>query len=248
VTRVGQEPSYREVTRFCVRASDAITVPSVFLRDEARRLFDLDGKIEVIPNFVDTRGFTPPASRPAEAAAPVLVHVSNFRPVKRTTDLIEVLARVRRHLPARLVLIGDGPDRAATEARARDLGVAGATRFVGRRAEIAATLQEADAFLLTSESESFGVAALEAMSCGVPVFGYAVGGLPEVVGEQAGRLVAPHDVAALADAILALLGDREAWRAASTAARERAVGSFGREAILDRYQAFYRRLLARETP
>jgi L-malate glycosyltransferase len=260
VTRIGAHPSYRSITRFSVMASTAVTVPSEFLRGEATRLLDLPDTttIEVIPNFVETARFAPPAARdPARLAAlfpsaagepratgPVLFHVSNFRPVKRTVDLIEVLARLRRQVPARLVLVGDGPERSRTAERARELGLAGNVAFLGKRTDFADLLGHADGFLLPSESESFGVAALEALSAGVPVFGYRVGGLPEVVGD-AGRLVAPHDVDALAAAVLDLLLDPERRRAAGRAARERAVTLFPAERALDRYEACYTRTLER---
>jgi L-malate glycosyltransferase len=258
VTRVGAHPSYRSITRFTVAASDALTVPSAFLRVAATRLLAGDGApaIEVIPNFVDTDRFTPPAARdrgrldalfPAgsgnSANGPVLFHVSNFRPVKRVGDLLEVLARVRRHLPARLVLVGDGPERSAAAERARALGLDDCVCFLGQRTEFADALRQADAFLLPSETESFGVAALEALSSGVPVFGYRVGGLPEVVADGTGMLVAPGDVDALADALGAVLGDPARHAGMSRAARARAVAGFGRDAALDRYEACYRRVL-----
>ena len=169
-------------------------VPSVFLKDEARRLFSLPERltVEVMPNFVDTDRFAPRATRDTalleqlfgggnEHWGPLLFHVSTFRPVKRVVDVIEVLERVRRKIPARLVLVGDGPERARVETRVRALGLEGVVRFLGERRDFVSYLQQADAFLLPSETESFGVAALEALSAGVPVFGYDVGGLPELV-------------------------------------------------------------------
>lgn len=259
VTRIGAHPSYRSITRFSVMASTAVTVPSEFLRREAIRLLGLpdETRVEVIPNFVDTERFAPPAVRdPARLATlfppddggaeggPILFHVSNFRPVKRTADLIEVLARLRRRVPARLVLVGDGPDRSRAAERARELGIARSVAFLGKRTDFAELLGHADAFVLPSESESFGVAALEALSAGVPVFGYRVGGLPEVVAEDAGRLVAPHDVDALAAAVLDVVADPERRRAAGRSARERATALFPTDRALDRYEASYRRALA----
>jgi N-acetyl-alpha-D-glucosaminyl L-malate synthase BshA len=259
VTRIGADPRYRAVTRFTVAASNGLTAPSEFLRKEAERLLGASGAppIEVIPNFVDTAHFTPDGahdrSRLAalfpEAAGdedgPVLFHVSNFRAVKRTLDLVEVLARLRREMPARLVLVGDGPERERAAGRARDLGIANSVRFLGRRADFAEQLKDADAFLLPSESESFGVAALEALSCGVPVFGYRVGGLPEVVGDDAGRLVEPFDVEALTAAVRETVTDPARRAALGRAARARALERFRREPAIERYEAFYRRLLDR---
>ncbi len=254
VTRVGREPSYAAVTRFVVGAAAAVTVPSAFLRREAAALLgDAEAaRIEVIPNFVDPEAFRPPARRqperlaalcPDAGAGPVLFHASNFRDVKRPADLIEVLARLRRRVPARLVLVGDGPERAATAARARALGVAGAVGFLGSRADLAELLPHADAFLLTSESESFGVAALEALCAGVPVFAYRVGGLPEVVPPDGGTLVAPFDVDALAAAIHDALAEPGRRAALGRAARAHAVAHFHRDAILARYEACFRRVL-----
>lgn len=255
VTRVGREPSYAAVTRFAVAAADHVTVPSAYLRDEAAHLLGAAAatRIEVIPNFVDPDVFRPapegPPGRfdalfPVPAAGPVLFHVSNFRPVKRPGDLIAVLARLRRHLPARLVLVGDGPERTATAERARALGVAEAVCFLGPLADLSDLLPHADAFLLTSESESFGVAALEAMSAGVPVFAYRVGGLPEVVPADGGVLVAPFDVAALADAVHAVLADPPRHAALGRAARAHAIAHFHRDRVLARWEDAFRRVVA----
>lgn len=254
VTRVGREPVYAAVTRFAVGAADHVTVPSAFLRTAAAELLGAPAaaRIEVIPNFVDPEVFRPPAARapgrfaalfPGGEAGPVLFHVSNFRPVKRPADLVEVLARLRRRLPARLVLVGDGPERTATAARARALGVADAVCFLGPLAEVADLLPHADGFLLTSESESFGVAALEALSAGVPVFAWRVGGLPDVVPSDGGALVAPFDLDALAEAVHAGVSDPVRRAALGRAARAHAVAHFARDAVVARYEACFRRLL-----
>jgi L-malate glycosyltransferase len=246
VTRfASEESSYRELTRFSVTGSDAITVPSMFLQAEARRVFSLEEsrRIDVIPNFVDTDHFTPAAAAPS---ALTLFHVSNFRAVKRVADLIEVLVRVRKQVPAQLVLVGDGPERAHAAQRARDLGVAPYVSFLGKKIDFVERLRQADAFLLPSESESFGVAALEALSAGVPVFGYRVGGLPEVVTDDVGRLVQPFDVDALARAVLEIFGAPERRAALGRAARARAVALFRRDPALDRYESLYRRVLAED--
>ncbi len=259
VMRVGSDPAYRPVTAFAVAAADGITVPSDFLRGEARRRFGLPAArgVEVLPNFVDTEHFVPAAARDAgrlaalfpepagrDGGGPVLFHVSTFREVKRVGDLIDVLARVRRHLPARLVLVGDGPSRGAAADRAEELGISDAVCFLGRRGEFVDLLQHADAFVLTSETESFGVAALEALSAGVPVFAYRVGGLPEVLVEGTGRLVAPLDVDQLARALVEVIGDPPRRDAMGRAARAHAARHFGEEAALDRYEAYFRRVLA----
>jgi N-acetyl-alpha-D-glucosaminyl L-malate synthase BshA len=262
VTRVGVDPSYRSVTAFAVAASDGITTPSIALREQARRALAIpaDKPIDVLPNFVDTDAFAPVARRdrsrlhalfarpPATPDAPVLFHVSNLRAVKRVGDLFEVLARVRRRVPARLVVVGDGPERAAAEARAAELGLTAEVCFLGRRADFVEYLAHADAFVLPSESESFGVAALEAMSAGVPVVAYRVGGLPEVVAPEAGRLVAPYDVDALAHAVLDVIGDTAAHEAIARAARAHVLAHFAREPAITRYEAYFRRLVGDVTP
>ncbi len=251
VTLLADRPGYQAVARLSVAAADGLTTPSAFLREEARRLLALapEMPIEVIPNFVDTRRFSPPtaaAHRRSEANQPAtLLHVSNFRAVKRAADLIETLARVRRQLPARLLLVGDGPELAQAVQRAEQLGVAEHVVRLGERADVADLIASADGFLSTSANESFGVAALEALSCGVPVFGYRVGGLPEVVGDDCGVLVEPFDIDALADAVVASLRDHQRHDRYRRAARSRAVEHFDRDDILDRWESYYRELMSR---
>jgi N-acetyl-alpha-D-glucosaminyl L-malate synthase BshA len=254
VTVLGSHPSLHAVTTHALEACAGLTTPSRFLRAQAVDHFGLAAeRIEVIANFVDLQRFAPAARRDrtelaalfgTEDTGPVLFHVSNFRPIKRPLDLIEVLARVRRTLPARLVLIGDGPQRAEVEARARDLGVGEAVRSLGRRREFAALLAQADGFLLTSESESFGVAALEALASGVPVFGYRVGGVPEVVTDGSGALVPCGDVDALAQAVIAGVADRRSHEAMADAARARAEALFSMNLAIERYEIYFRHVLA----
>jgi N-acetyl-alpha-D-glucosaminyl L-malate synthase BshA len=255
VTHLGSLPSYRALTRFCVEASDAITVPSAYLQAEAHRLLGISTarSIEIIRNGVDSQHFASAAPRdPAHFArlfgpngsnAPVLFHVSNFRPVKRVVDLFEVLARVRQRIPARLVLVGDGPERAAAVRRSQELGLEDSVRFLGSQVDFSEHLRHAAAFLSTSESESFGLAALEALSCGVPVLGYRVGGLPSLVNDDVGRLVEAFDLAALADATVALLTNPALRDRMAAAARARALTEFQLEPVLARYEALYERVL-----
>jgi N-acetyl-alpha-D-glucosaminyl L-malate synthase BshA len=262
VTPVGAGAPYHAITRFTVTAADGITVPSDFLRREAHRSLGLPENvpIETIPNFVDTDHFAPPRRRnPAslnalfigtggEAArsdGPFLFHVSNFRTVKRVTDLIDVLARVRTQVAARLILVGDGPERVHAVRRAQELGIAPSVCFLGNRIDFVAYLQHADAFLLPSETESFGVAALEALSAGIPVFGYRVGGLPEVVNDTVGRLVKPFDVAALAHAVIEVVTEPTRREQLGRAARAHATASFRRGPAVERYESYFRRVLAR---
>jgi L-malate glycosyltransferase len=258
VTRLGPHPSLHAVISFALAACDGITAPSSYLRGAAAERFGLAAeRIEVIPNFVDLARFAPPPRRghaTGELAGlfaggedgPILFHVSNFRPIKRPLDLVEMLVRVRRSLPARLVLVGDGPGREAVAARARELGVGDAVCMLGRRNDFAGLLAHADGFVLPSESEGFGVAALEAMAAGVPVFGYRVGGLPEVVVDGTGALVPCCDVDALADAVVAGVRDRATRDALGQAARAHAE-AFGCEVAMQRYETYFRDVLANRT-
>jgi L-malate glycosyltransferase len=256
VTSLGSHPSLHPVTAFALAQCAGLTTPSRFLRAQAVDHFGIPAeRIEVIANFVDLQRFVPAARHDRgeltglfddgddDDPPPVLFHVSNFRPIKRPLDLIEVLVRVRRSVPARLVLIGDGPERAAVETRARALGLGDAVRSLGRRRDFAAMLAQADGFLLTSENESFGVAALEALACGVPVFGYKVGGVPEVVAEGSGTLVPVGDVDALARAVIAGISDRRAHQAMAEAARARAEALFSMNLAIERYEIYFRHVL-----
>jgi N-acetyl-alpha-D-glucosaminyl L-malate synthase BshA len=251
VTRLGAHPSLHPVTAFALAACDGVTAPSQYLRAEAAERFGLPAeRIQVISNFVDTERFAPPPVRePQRLAAlfahtgdpgPILFHVSNFRPIKRTLDLPLVLAAIRRTVPARMVLVGDGPDREAVMERASALGLAEAMCFLGRSDEFSNLLGHADGFVLPSETESFGVAALEAMAAGVPVFGYRVGGLPEVVTEAAGTLVPCGDIDALAAAIIAGIPDR-------TAGHARAEAYFRSDRVIATYETYFWRVLAGRT-
>jgi len=260
VLRFGILPDYLSVTRFAVAQSDGVVVPSAFLKDEARRLLSLPERlaVEVMPNFVDTDRFSPRETRDTalleqlfgggnERWGPLLFHVSTFRPVKRVVDVIEVLARVRRKVAARLVLVGDGPERARVETRVRALGLEGAVRVLGERRDFVNYLQQADAFLLPSETEGFGVAALEALSVGVPVFGYEVGGLPELVTQDVGRLVEPFNVEALACAVLETLGDPARHTAQRQAARRRVLEHYRAGPAVERYEVYLWDMLSRAT-
>jgi len=251
VTLVGQDKSYLPVTRYAIRQSDGLTAVSEHLREETRRIFCAECPIRVIHNFVDTQRYAPRRlpeirslfARPEEK---VLLHVSNFRPVKRATDAVRVFAEVSRAIPSRLLLVGDGPDLPKAEALAEELGVQDRVHSLGQRGAIERVLAIADLFLLPSESESFGLAALEAMSCGVPPVATAQGGLPEVVEDGvSGILCAVGDTARMAERAGALLSDPVAYRAMSDAARARAVSKFDRSIGVGLYESAYRELLAR---
>ncbi len=250
ITIVGREPAYFKIVQFALRGSDGVTAVSRWLAEETMRIFGHDGAIEVIPNFVDTERFRPEAAgdarghfaRPGER---LLVHVSNFRPVKNAPDVVRVFARVVKDTPARLLMVGDGPEVARTRETAKELGVIDRVRFLGETPDVARVLSCADIFLLPSSHESFGLAALEAMACAVPVIATNVGGIREVVAEgETGLLFEPGDVEGMAAAASALLSDETRLGAMRKAARARAGGEFRPERVVPRYEAFYEKCLA----
>jgi N-acetyl-alpha-D-glucosaminyl L-malate synthase BshA len=248
ITIVGQDPSFHAITKFSIERSDRITAVSEYLRRETVATFGCTGcAVEVIPNFVDPRVYDraahpQAASLFAEPGTPVLMHISNFRPVKNVVDVVRVFARVRAELPALLVMVGDGPDRVKAEHEARTLGVDGHVQFLGKIDAVAPLLARADLFLLPSKSESFGLSALEALASGVPVVGSHAGGLPEVILEgDTGVLCPVGDVDAMARAAVGILRDRERWQAMSTAAAADARERFSQDAVVSWYEALYRR-------
>ncbi|TAJ18515.1 MAG: N-acetyl-alpha-D-glucosaminyl L-malate synthase BshA, partial [Planctomycetota bacterium] len=250
ITIVGSDPSYAPLTDFVIRSSDAVTTVSESLRAATIAHFcDARSKtcaIEVIPNFVDTQRFQPRNGAPRRAGPPHAVHVSNFRPVKRVPWLVEAFALASRGTSARLTLIGDGPDQAAARDKARELEIGARVRFLGERDALPELLADADLFLLASREESFGLSALEAMSCGVPVLATRVGGLPEVVEHgRTGLLAPPDEIATYARHLGELLGDPARCAAMGAAAREVAVEKFEQGRIVGRYEDLYRRVLAR---
>lgn len=248
ITLVGQDPSYFSLTKFSIERSDALTAVSRFLREETYRAFGCDRcEIAVIPNFVSLADYHPAsaAERGSRSDEKVLMHVSNMRPVKRLLDIVRVFAQVQAALPARLVLVGDGPDRDAAEREARALGVSSKVRCVGKVDDIAEALRSADLYLLPSQTESFGLSALEAMATGVPVVGTRVGGLPEVVEHGvSGFLGELGDVDGLARGAIDLLRDGARWQAASRAARERAA-RFDTAKVVPLYEEIYAAVVAR---
>jgi N-acetyl-alpha-D-glucosaminyl L-malate synthase BshA len=242
ITLIGSDPSFLPLTRFTIATSDAVTTPSRWLADATRRAIAIPPEvaIDVVPNFVDVDRFTPAAAAPSRAC-PVIVHVSNFRPIKRVDDVIAVFARLRAARPVRLRLVGDGPERRRIEADVTARGLGGDVEFLGERVDLPEVLRDADLFHLPSETESFGLAALEAMACGVPVIASAVGGLVEVIPDgQVGFLRPVGDVAAHAEAAARLLADEPLRRAMGAAARRRAETHFRIEPAIDRYLEIYR--------
>ncbi|MHC4953222.1 MAG: N-acetyl-alpha-D-glucosaminyl L-malate synthase BshA [Planctomycetota bacterium] len=252
VTLIGQDKSYLPATRWGIEQSDGITAVSAHLKEETRRIVHCNARIEVIHNFVDTDLYRPARCEEMEIAycregEKVLLHVSNFRAVKRPDEVIRIFERVAREVPARLLLVGEGPELPRAESLARDLGVRDRVELLGQRGQIERILPCADVLLLPSETESFGLAALEAMACGVPPAASRVGGLPEVVEDGISGLLEPlGEEERLAQRIIGLLSDDAACSAMGSAARARAVERFGEAGGVSAYEAAYRRLLTED--
>ncbi len=245
ITVVGSDRAYLRPTRFALEQSDAVTAVSRYLADETHLVFGVRKEVSVIPNFVDVDRFRPGSGprwhqRPDEER--ILVHVSNFRPVKRVADVVRAFAAIQRELPARLLLVGDGPDREHALAVANDLGCLHRVEHLGMQDHLEDVLPQADLFLSASETESFGLSMLEAMSCGVPCVSTAVGGVAEVVGDT-GRLTpfaAPEE---MAKAAIGILTDADLHTRLATAARQRAVDHFAMERVIGLYLDLYHRVV-----
>ena len=258
ITLVGNERSYLPITRFSITSSDGVTTPSHFLRNATYDKLNVPSAfpIEVIPNFVDIERFKPvgvaarkefhKAIRGCCFEDKVLVHVSNFRPVKRIEDVVRVFARVREKVASHLVLVGDGPERSRIESLVRELGLQDHVCFFGKQESTEEILQHSDLFLLPSKHEGFGLAALEALSCGVPVIGSNAEGIPEVVRSgETGFLSDVGDVEEMAENCLKLLCDSALYERFSRASRSLVLDRYSQQKIIDQYEAFYLRVTAR---
>ena len=255
ITLVGLDRSYLPITKFGIEQSDGVTAISSYLRDRTHEAFKIKTPIEVICNFVncdvyEARPELVAAMRPRFAAPneKLLVHLSNFRPVKRVTDVVEVFARVAKAMPARLMLIGDGPDRSAAEYLARRHKVQDRIHFLGKQDNVNELLPCADLMLMPSEMESFGLAALEAMACCVPAIATRVGGVPELIEDNVnGLLFETGDVEAMSEAAIQLLSNPTRLEAMSRAARKTAQDHFCATSIISRYESYYRKVLTQST-
>jgi N-acetyl-alpha-D-glucosaminyl L-malate synthase BshA len=253
ITLVGLDPSYLPITRFAIERSHGVTAISSHLADRTREAFGITGEIEVIRNFVNCDVYARQPDlvaemRPRFASANehLFVHLSNFRAVKRVLDVVEVFARVARVLPSRLMLIGDGPDRSAAEHLALRHGVQDRIHFLGKQDNVNELLPLADLMIMPSQMESFGLAALEAMACGVPAIATRVGGVPELIENHVnGLLFEIGDVDAMADGAIALLKAPDRFQAMSQAARRTAQDRFCTTRIIPLYEEYYQRVLDR---
>ena len=251
ITIVGQDHSFHAITKFSIEKSDRITAVSQFLKEETIRAFGCtECDVAVIPNFVDPAVYDRSAHEPALRRQmgedkKILMHISNFRPVKRVLDVVRIFARVRKEVPSVLVMVGDGPDRLSAEQEARALGVERDVHFLGRIDPVAPLLACADLYLLPTDRESFGLSALEALACGVPALAYDVGGIREVVKNGVtGALRPVGDVDGLAEFGVTLLRDSARWSAMSAAAAADARDRFSSDQIVARYEALYLRSLS----
>lgn len=249
ITLVGADRSYLPITRYGIQQSDGVTAVSKFLKQATIETFDFD-EIEVIPNFISPDLYKREENSPLrKELAPngerLLVHVSNFRAVKRPLDCVEILAKVlEKGVKARLVMVGDGPEQSAVRHRARNLNVLEQTEFVGKQAHINDYLAAADVFLLPSQEESFGLAALEAQACEIPVAATRVGGIPEVVTDgETGFLSDVGDTEKMSEDVLKLLTDEDLRRAFGARGRELAVTRYSTELVIPQYIEFYEKVL-----
>jgi L-malate glycosyltransferase len=253
ITLVGLDRSYLPITRYSIQESDGVTSISNYLRDKTVESFGITRPIEVVTNFVNCDVYThikdeehraEARRRLAKADEAILMHLSNFRPVKRVMDVVKIFARVVREMPAQLVLIGDGPDRSAAEWLAHDLGIQARVHFLGKQDRVNELLPLADLLLLPSELESFGLAALEAMACKVPSLSTRVGGIPELIDDgETGLLYRVGDVEGMAQGALSLLNDRARFNAMREAGRRTAQKRYCASLVVPQYVRYYQKVL-----
>lgn len=250
ITLVGLEPSFLPVVKLSIERSDGVTAVSRFLREKTITNLGVDKEIAVIPNFVDTEKYrrheSPEiCSKFAPEGEKILVHISNFRVVKRVPDVIRIFNEVQKKVPSRLILVGDGPDRSQCELLVREMGLETKVKFLGKQLELVPILSIADLFLMPSQSESFGLSALEAMACEVPVISSSVGGLPELqIHGETGYIAEIGDVDRMARYAIELLTNEAKHQMFAQAARRRAVESFDVRKIVNQYEAHYEQCLS----
>ncbi|MEW6652493.1 MAG: N-acetyl-alpha-D-glucosaminyl L-malate synthase BshA [Bacteroidota bacterium] len=250
ITLVGLEPSFMPLVKFSIEESDGVTAVSRFLKEKTLTNYNIQKEIEVIYNFIDLDIYKPQASEVfrkhiAPNGERVLVHTSNFRPVKRVQDTIKILEKVKKEIPVKLVLVGDGPDRSECERLARELDLQKDVIFLGKQDALAEILNAADLFLMPSQSESFGLSALEAMACGKPVVSSSVGGLPElVIHNETGYIAEIGDVERMSRYTIDLLTNEKKYNIFSKNSRSRAVNHFDKNLVLPKYLEYYEKVLS----
>ena len=245
ITLVGSDPSYSETVAFCIDQSDGVSAVSESLRADTCSALGITRTIQVIPNFLDGERFRRrPTAQPD--AVPRIVHISNFRPVKRIQAVVDVFERVRATRPARLVLVGDGPEMPAARRQIHEAGLDDDVEYAGEQQNVVDVLSRASVFLLPSATESFGLAALEAMACEVPVVASRVGGLPEVIEEgTTGFLHPPEDSAGMAASVVRLISDRPLHDRIAVAARQSALERYSADRVVPMYERAYEQLMGR---
>lgn len=254
ITVLAQDESLKDLIRLAINESDAVTSVSKDLTRETREVLDITRDIDLTYNFVDTREYYPrdicPCSNNfAEPGEKVLMHISNFRPVKRVGDVVEVFRRVQEKIPSRLLFVGEGPDLPKIQWKIREMGLEDKVHFLGKQDDIAQVISMADVLLLPSEKESFGLVALEAMACGVPTVGSIAGGIPELVTHgETGYLAPIGDVNAMAEYCVSLLSQPDQMKRFREACLLRARNDFSSERMMETYESIYYRVLQREAP
>lgn len=251
ITLVGLEPSFLPLVKFSIEESDGVTAVSRFLKEKTLTNYSIEKNIDVIPNFVDTEVFKKISINDcafrkhiAPNGEKVLVHTSNFRPVKRVPDAIRVFNIVQKEIPAKLLLVGDGPDRSECERLVRELNLTDNVKFLGKQEGLVEILSSSDIFIIPSQSESFGLAALEAMACGLPVISSSVGGLPELVKHnECGFISEIGDIERMAKYTLDLLTNQKKYELFSKNARARAVNQFDTSKVIPLYEEYYKLIL-----
>jgi N-acetyl-alpha-D-glucosaminyl L-malate synthase BshA len=249
ITLVGLEPSFLPLVKFSIEKSDGVTAVSRFLKEKTIVNYSCENDIRVIPNFVDTELFKPRQNGDfrktlAPKGEKIFVHTSNFRTVKRVPDTIRVFEKVQKEIPSKLILIGDGPDRSECERLCRQLELCDKVKFLGKQDGLVEILASSDLFLIPSQSESFGLAALEAMACGLPVISSSVGGLPELVKHnETGYIAEIGDIDRMAKYALELLSNEKKYKLFSENSRQRAVNKFDKSKVVPLYEEYYEQIL-----
>jgi N-acetyl-alpha-D-glucosaminyl L-malate synthase BshA len=252
ITLVGLEPSFLPLVKFSIEQSDGVTAVSRFLKEKTITNYSCQKEINVIPNFVDTDFYKPGdngefRNHIAPDGEKILVHTSNFRAVKRVPDAIRVFEQVEKEIPSRLVLVGDGPDRSECERLCREMGLCDKVKFLGKQEGLVQILTASDVFLIPSQSESFGLAALEAMACGLPVVSSSVGGLPELIRHnETGFIAEIGDVDRMAKYVKELLANEKKYKVFSENSRSRAINKFDTSKVVPLYEKYYKNVLEKQ--